>query len=66
LNPDGTRQIMLQSKGAQFYGLAVDEHFLYAIDMRNRQLLRIPLDVTPSAPLVAESAAKPLYYSPGQ
>ncbi len=56
LNPDGTRQVMLQSKGAQFYGLAVDEHFLYAIDMRNRQLLRIPVDVMGvSAPIVAES-----------
>jgi sugar lactone lactonase YvrE len=57
LNPDGSRQVMLQSKGAQFYGLAVDDHFLYAIDMRNRQLLRIPLDVTPvPAPaIMAES-----------
>jgi sugar lactone lactonase YvrE len=57
LNPDGSRQIMLQSKGAQFYGLAVDEHFLYAIDMRNRHLLRIPLDAAPSAPLMVEAAA---------
>jgi hypothetical protein len=58
LNLDGTRQVMLQSKGAQFYGLAVDEHFLYAIDMRNRQLLRIPVDVTPgAAPLMAELPA---------
>lgn len=56
LNADGTRQIMLHSKGAQFYGLAVDDHFMYAIDMRNRQLLRIPLDLSPSAPLMAESA----------
>ena len=50
LNTDGTRQVMLQSKHAQFYGLAVDEHFLYAIDMRNRHLLRIPLDAAPIAP----------------
>jgi sugar lactone lactonase YvrE len=58
LNPDGTRQVMLQSKGARFYGLAVDEHFLYAIDMRNRQLLRIPVDVAPAAaPIMAESPA---------
>jgi M6 family metalloprotease-like protein len=56
LNADGTRQVMLQSKGAQFYGLAVDDHFLYAIDMRNRQLLRIPLDSAPVTPLVAETA----------
>ncbi|HEY0303570.1 MAG TPA: M6 family metalloprotease domain-containing protein [Longimicrobiales bacterium] len=57
LNTDGTRQVMMHSKGSQFYGLAVDEHFLYAIDMRNRQLLRIPLDTSPSAPLMAESVS---------
>jgi hypothetical protein len=59
INADGTRQIMLQSKGAQFYGLAVDEQFLYAIDMRNRQLLRIPMDAVPARPLVAEAAPQP-------
>jgi sugar lactone lactonase YvrE len=59
INADGTRQIMLQSKGAQFYGLAVDEQFLYAIDMRNRQLLRIPMDAVPARPLVAEAATQP-------
>jgi sugar lactone lactonase YvrE len=58
LNTDGSRQIMMQSKGAQFYGLAVDEHFLYAIDLRNRQLLRIPLDTAPSAPMMAESVSQ--------
>ncbi|HEY0810355.1 MAG TPA: immune inhibitor A domain-containing protein, partial [Longimicrobiales bacterium] len=59
INADGTRQIMLQSKGAQFYGLAVDDQFLYAIDMRNRQLLRIPMDAVPARPLMAEAAAQP-------
>ena len=54
---DGTRQIMLQIKGSQFYGLAVDDQFLYAIDMRNRQLLRIPMDAIPTRPLVAEAPA---------
>jgi M6 family metalloprotease-like protein len=55
INTDGTRQVMLQTKGSQFYGLAVDEQFLYAIDMRNRQLLRIPMDALPARPLVAEA-----------
>jgi M6 family metalloprotease-like protein len=41
---DGTKEIVLQRKGAQFYGVAVDEHFLYAVDLRNRELLRIPRD----------------------
>jgi M6 family metalloprotease-like protein len=53
---DGARQMMLQSKDAQFYGLAIDEHFLYAIDMRHRQLLRIPTDAAALAPLVAKAA----------
>ena len=59
INADGTRQIMLQSRGAQFYGLAVDDQFLYAIDMRNRHLLRIPMDAVPARPLMAEAAAQP-------
>jgi hypothetical protein len=41
---DGTKEIVLQRKGAQFYGVALDEHFLYAVDLRNRELLRIPRD----------------------
>ncbi|HET9441007.1 MAG TPA: M6 family metalloprotease domain-containing protein, partial [Longimicrobiales bacterium] len=52
INADGTRQHMLQSRGAQFYGLAVDDQFLYAIDMHNRQLLRIPIDAMAPASLV--------------
>jgi len=36
------RQIIFQRKNAQFYGLAVDDQFVYALDLRDRQLLRIP------------------------
>ena len=54
---DGTRQMIVHRKGSQFYGLAVDEQFLYAIDMRRRQLLRIPMDGIPARPLIAESIA---------
>jgi hypothetical protein len=32
-----------RSPGARFYGLAVDDGFLYALDMTQRQLLRVPL-----------------------
>jgi len=37
--------------GAEFYGLAVDERFLYALDLHNRQLLRfaLPADGTVAA-----------------
>jgi M6 family metalloprotease-like protein len=43
LNRDGSREIVYRSPGARFYGLAVDDGFLYALDMTQRQLLRVPL-----------------------
>jgi hypothetical protein len=49
--------MIVQSKGSLFYGLAVDEHFLYAIDMRHRHLLRIPTDEDVAAPIVARTRA---------
>ena len=51
--PDGTREVLLQRRGSQFYGLAVDDHFLYAIDLRNREMLRIPRDAVAIAPPLA-------------
>lgn len=54
--PDGAREILLQRRGAQFYGVAVDEFFIYAIDLRHRELLRIPRDGLPLAPRLAEGA----------
>ena len=39
----GRRQVVFQRDGAQFYGVAVDGVFLYALDLAERQLLRIPL-----------------------
>src|SRR5690606_6530821 len=39
--PGGTRELVTSVSGAQFFGLAVDEGFLYAVDLRNRNLLRI-------------------------
>lgn len=50
---DGTREVVYRSIGARFYGLAVDDGFLYALDLTQRQLLRIPLPSTP-ARLVAQ------------
>jgi M6 family metalloprotease-like protein len=43
LNRDGSRDVVFRSPGARYYGLAVDAGFLYALDMTQRQLLRIPL-----------------------
>jgi M6 family metalloprotease-like protein len=49
---DGTREVVYHRPGALFYGLAVDESFLYAMDLAQRQLLRIPLPRGPAGTLV--------------
>jgi hypothetical protein len=41
--PDGLREVVYHRPGALFYGLAVDDGFLYALDLSQRHLLRIPL-----------------------
>ena len=43
-DPSGKRQTIYQSKRSSFYGLSVDSHFLFALDLYNRKLLRIPLE----------------------
>lgn len=40
----GKRQTIYQSRRSSFYGLSVDSHFLFALDLYNRKLLRIPLE----------------------
>ena len=50
---DGTHETLLQRRGAQFYGIAVDDRFLYAVDLKNRELLRIPRDGLPVTPTFA-------------
>ncbi len=54
ISEGGSKQILLQRRGGQFYGVAVDDHFLYAIDLGNRQLLRIPRDGLPVTPTFAQ------------
>jgi M6 family metalloprotease-like protein len=49
---DGTREMVYHRPGALFYGLAVDEGFLYALDLAQRHLLRIPLPAPPATLLV--------------
>jgi M6 family metalloprotease-like protein len=44
---DGSRAIIFEERGAQFYGVALESDFLYALDLRTRKLLRIPLDPAP-------------------
>ena len=43
INRDGARELVYKSPGARFYGLALENNFLYALDLKSRQLLRIPL-----------------------
>jgi M6 family metalloprotease-like protein len=46
---DGSRDVVYRSPGARFYGLAVDDGFLFALDLTQRHLLRIPLPAQPPA-----------------
>ncbi|HEX2166257.1 MAG TPA: M6 family metalloprotease domain-containing protein [Longimicrobiales bacterium] len=48
IDPDGSSEVVYWSPGARFYGLAVDDGFLFALDLTYRQLLRIPLPATPA------------------
>lgn len=41
--PDGTRAEVARIAGAEFYGLAADNRFLYALDLAHRNILRFPL-----------------------
>lgn len=50
---DGTTREIGRVPGAQFYGLAVDGNLLYAVDLGNRQLLRVSID----GPVTGEVAA---------
>lgn len=53
---DGSREILLQRQDAQFYGITVDENFLYAIDLHHRELLRIPRNAVALNPLALTPA----------
>ena len=44
VQPDGMRDIVYRRPGARFYGLAVDDGFIFALDLASRDLLRIPAD----------------------
>jgi M6 family metalloprotease-like protein len=51
-------QVMATFAGAEFYGLTVEGSFLYALDLRGRQLLRFPLTgVAPATEVVADDEA---------
>jgi hypothetical protein len=41
---DGSRRVVFQAADAAFYGLSVDQEFLYALDLHDARLLRLPLD----------------------
>ena len=43
IGKDGRHEVIARVRGAEFYGLAVEGGFLYALDLRHRQLLRLPI-----------------------
>ena len=44
VRPDGSRQTIFRRDDAHYYGITVDNAFVYALDLRARQILRIPLE----------------------
>jgi M6 family metalloprotease-like protein len=50
LRVGGTAREITRIAGGQFYGLAVEGRFLYALDLGNRQLIRLPLPQPVRAP----------------
>jgi M6 family metalloprotease-like protein len=48
VDPDGGREVVYWNPGARFYGLAVDDGFLFALDLTLGQLLRVPLPAAPA------------------
>ncbi|MGH7466497.1 MAG: M6 family metalloprotease domain-containing protein [Longimicrobiales bacterium] len=40
----GSRRLVFQSPNARFYGLSVEQEFLYALDLQEGRLLRLPLN----------------------
>ncbi len=45
IDPDRGTHLVFRRPGAEFYGLAVArDHFVYALDLAARELLRFPLD----------------------
>jgi hypothetical protein len=54
ISADGRRHTVFERRGAAFYGLAVDDLFLYALDLSVGELLRVPVGM-PRRHLVAEA-----------
>jgi M6 family metalloprotease-like protein len=53
---NGGREVIFRERGAQYYGIAVEESFLYALDLGQRKLLRIPLPQREPATRLVEAA----------
>lgn len=56
IEPNGMQHLVFRRPGAEFYGLAVArDHFIYALDLAARELLRFPLDGASAATSLAKS-----------
>ncbi len=58
VTPGGAVEEIARFEGAEFYGLTVDGAFLYALELRGRQLLRFPITGA-AGPAVAADADPP-------
>jgi hypothetical protein len=64
ITPDGGSSEVARIAGAEFYGLAADHHFLYALDLNHRQITRFPLATLPlPAPAATEASGGTATYS---
>ena len=60
-SPEGRRELLYRQPAAEFYGLAIDGAFLYALDLTERHMLRLPLPgVSAPAMLAANHARAPI------
>ncbi len=56
IDPNGTQRLVFRRPGAEFYGLAVArDHFIYALDLGARELLRFPLDAISAGTSLADA-----------
>jgi glucose/arabinose dehydrogenase len=53
IEASGRSSLVFRARGARFYGIAIDDVFLYALDLGRRELLRIPVPAAPPRPMRA-------------
>src|SRR5690606_26834601 len=63
----GQHHLVFRRPGAEFYGLALArDHFVYALDLASRELLRFPLDAGGNTPALAAGNWRSLPHPAGR